>query len=411
MAIIRAVLATPTPESQIENRIASVAGGSPLVATIAAALVRDKAIRPELVPGESEFANEVFAKFQDALVGEIAPDASDKRLVRDLLPLIAAFAPVRDDDEALTNAFAAHLGVAGSTVRLQLGQLEGAGVLVRSGGAVRITPDVLADHILIRKSLTAAYEPSGYPEELATLFGVERIEPLLRNYVELDWRVRQKGAARGAGVDALWRMFEATFSTAAVPTRETMLGVLEAVAYFQPSQAVAFVRSLVLPEPSQLPNRIALPAVRVLTSCSVHRGTSRGMRDVIAATRNGFKRESGEAVSALVGARRPTSGTCTASLLFTKIVLDAVERWLAEHPSFLEAALKIAKPYLAKTGMSNTAADRRQFTMTTFAIPVGRTASMRARARSICARALASSNPTLSSTPRSTSFAKTSRLQ
>jgi hypothetical protein len=53
---------------------------------------------------------------------------------------------------------------------------------------VRVTPDVLADHLLYRASVNNYGKPTGFIDEAFAHFGMDYLGNLLSNASELDWR-------------------------------------------------------------------------------------------------------------------------------------------------------------------------------------------------------------------------------
>ncbi|MDP9149607.1 MAG: hypothetical protein M3O36_06665, partial [Myxococcota bacterium] len=399
LTLIRPILGSRATPGQIDARIARIADGSPLVATVAAALVRDGNLAPELIQEDARFAQEVFQRFRDAVLGEFTDDPEERRIAKALLPLVAALAPLPLTDDALFDAIAGHVEVAPSVIRRTLAELENAGILVRQtdsrGGAVRITPDVLADHILVLHSLMPNGEATGYARELVKAFGAARMPALLRNFAELDWRVRQMRENAQSGVDEIWQAFEGQFAGTDVEARDTLLEILEDVAYYQPARALALARPLVLGhDPSStIGANKAERYARILQRVGYTVNHLRDCVDLLLRVAG-----SEESTTPERGANHAltelTSYDLHKPFVVQRIVIDVVEDWLSRDVTFLERAANTVRPLLAKTG-TNTTSDKRHLYFRHFTVPAPAVSALRIRARRILETALSSGRPTL----------------
>jgi hypothetical protein len=302
-------------------------------------------------------------------------------------------------DDALIEAIAEHVEVTPSTIRRTLAQLENAGLLVRQadipGNAIRITPDVLADHILVMQSLTPDGEPTGYASELVKAFGAARMPALLRNFAELDWRVRQTRENAQSGVDEIWQAFEEQFIGPDVNARDTLLEILEDVAYYQPARALALIGPRVLghDQSSTMDAKTAERYARILQRVGY---TVKHLRDCIDLLLRVGARE--ENATRERGANHILMEIANYDLHkppeVQRIVLDVVEEWLSRDDAFLGRAVNIVRSLLAKTGM-NTTSDKRHLYFRSFSVSAASVSSLRIRARRILEAALGSDTPSL----------------
>ena len=107
--------------------------------------------------------------------------------------------------------------------------------MYRRGRSLRITPDVLADHILHTACLTPQGQQIGYIREVFEKYGGICPAQLLRNLAELDWRVNRTSG--GSTVDLLsevWGDITREFATADASGRVIILEVLTDFSYYQP---------------------------------------------------------------------------------------------------------------------------------------------------------------------------------
>jgi hypothetical protein len=79
--------------------------------------------------------------------------------------------------------------------------------LLRRGYTLRITPDILSDHILYKRCLTPQGEPTGYVQEIFEKFKSICPAEVLRNLAELDWRIRNVSGEETDLLADIWRQY------------------------------------------------------------------------------------------------------------------------------------------------------------------------------------------------------------
>ena len=197
----------------LAEQLAAATWDCPLVTVVGGQLLAKKAITPDLLERDEEFRETVLTRFRDILVGQVG-DRIDATLCRSLLDLIAAVQPIRLDNEQTIQVEAEFLGIDRPKLLHSLGALEEAGVLLRRGNAVRIVPDVLADHILHQESVTPQGQPTGYADLVFDGFASLCPSEVLRNLAELDWRLRRTGAEASELLGGVWQKIEQEFKAA-----------------------------------------------------------------------------------------------------------------------------------------------------------------------------------------------------
>ena len=224
----------------LAERLAAVTRDCPLVTVVGGQLLAKKAIAPELLERDEEFRDTVLIRFQEILVGEVG-DQIDPTLCRSLLNLIAAVQPVRLDNEITLDSEADFLEIDRPTLLHSLSKLEDAGVLLRRGNTLRIVPDVLADHILHKASVTSQGQRTGYADIVFAKFASLCPSEVLRNLSELDWRLRQSGTQASDLLKSIWQSIEQEFQDVSHQGRSTILRILEKVAVYQPEKTLELV--------------------------------------------------------------------------------------------------------------------------------------------------------------------------
>ena len=139
-------------DGHLVQRLVGAAGDSPLVLSLGATLVRRGQIDPSRLRDHNDFRHTILARFQDEAVGAVAGTAAPGEAL-ETLRVTAAAGPLNTESDATVEAAATVAGLGTVAFRRTIGALEAAGVLVRRGRQVRVSPDVLADHILTEAAL------------------------------------------------------------------------------------------------------------------------------------------------------------------------------------------------------------------------------------------------------------------
>ena len=216
-----------------------VAKDSTLVLVIGGRLIAEDKIDLTMLERNSEFRRVVFDRFQDVLIGQVS-DKLGAELCRDLLSLISALSPIKPQTEAFKERASEFLNINKFKLIDAISTLESNGILLRRGYSLRITPDVLSDHILYNACVTPQEEPTGYAQNVFDIFGNVFPENVLFNLSELDWRITREDKS----VDLLgetWKKIENVFRGASHFQRSQILRHLERVAYFQPARTLRLV--------------------------------------------------------------------------------------------------------------------------------------------------------------------------
>ena len=389
----------------LAERLAAATWDCPLVTVVGGQLLARKAIAPELLERDAEFRDTVLIRFREILVGELG-DQIDPTLCRSLLDLIAAIQPIRLDDEIILDSEAKFLNIDRLTLLISLDILEKAGVLLRRGNTLRIVPDVLADHILHKASITSQGQPTGYADHVFNEFKSLCPSEVLRNLSELDWRLRQSGTQASDLLSSIWQSIEQEFQDASHQGRSTILRILEKVAVHQPemtlklveyairnpatkqespewAQIYEYTHSDVLRQLPTLLRQISY-TLKYLPRCcdllwelgrddnrNLHSNPDHGVR--VLADLGGYA----------IG--KP--------FIVTSRVLDTIEK-LLEDPgshSHFHSPFDIIDPMLAKTGFS-THAEGYNLVRRTFSLKYESIKSIRQRALSLIGRCLFSTN-------------------
>ena len=118
--------------------------------------------------------------------------------------------------------------------------LTEAGVLFRRGGRFRLSPDLLADHIIEKACIGAGGISTGYAEKVFAAAGDRYIEHVLLNLGKLDWRLANGRPSNSRLLEGIWDQL-----TPSTDYGDPNIKAVTAVAYFQPERALSFAEKLI----------------------------------------------------------------------------------------------------------------------------------------------------------------------
>ena len=375
-----------------------VAKDSTLVLVIGGRLIAEDKIDPAMLERHSEFQRVVFDRFQDELIGKIS-DKLEKELCRDILSLISALSPIKPQTEAFQECASEFLNIERFKLRGAISILESASILLPRGYSLRITSDVLSDHILYNACITPQEEPTGYAQNVFDTFGNVFPENVLFNLSELDWRITREDKS----VDLLgemWRRIENEFKMVSHFQRSQILEHLERVSYFQPARTLKLVE-YAIQNPSKVSDNWEWAHKDVLNALPpLLKGISINLdylprccdllwrlgRDSEIPTVSYHGQD--HAISVLFG----LSGyDIHKSLHVNSAVLDAIEGWLKEPDvhEHIHSPLDVLDPLLAKEGDSARLRGH-SVVSTPFSVPFEKTKPIREKAISLLSKCIES---------------------
>jgi len=226
--------------AEYADRLAALTWDCPLVTVVGGQLLATRGIDLSLLERDDDFRRAVLNRFTDVLLGSVS-DHVDPKTCRALLEAVAATSPVRLDKPDEIDGIASFLGENRSDVMRTLGELETAGVLLRRGYTVRITPDVLADHILHLACLTDTGDATGYADEIFERFSSICPADVLRNLGELDWRQQSSTGEPSDVLNGVWQSIKEAFISGGHMARARILEVLKPAAYYLPIRVLDLV--------------------------------------------------------------------------------------------------------------------------------------------------------------------------
>jgi hypothetical protein len=369
------------------QRLADATMESPLITVIGGRLLA----RGQLgLATDEELRRSVLARFSAEQLGRVTPRVPENA-ARSLGTLIAALQPLNAEDDGLLSAVAAEVDVPVSQVRRWLGELEAAGLLLARGRLRRLTPDVLADELLLEACVDRAGRPTGYADELWERYAGSAAENLLVNLAELDWRPLAHGSSL---LDRVWQNVEERFAGADAWAREQLLETVVRAAFFVPERALRLVRTA-LADPAH-PTDWAVVGVRiddsdvraklpaVLRAVAQHPEYAREAFDLLWVLGRDDNRPMHSHPDHPLRIMGETAGYDTGSAAHHDALLDLVEHEIGRDGSdeHHHLPLELVKPLLAREGTSSRARGR-VINLSSYAVNYDATRRWRERIRRI----------------------------
>lgn len=223
------------------NKLRFFARDCPLIAVLAAELIKSGQLDEQSLTDTEDFRRRVFdSLLLDAKSVEEHFGASQ---TRDFLGLLALLSPVQPTLDFFTSA-AKFLG--GSLeprhVSGMLEALESAGLVVDSGGGLRVVPDLLSDHLAYSVCYTAEGASRGFVESVLNHFSPDAFPQLLQHVAESEWRARQQQADASSVVEPLWNWFLGRFRQSSHFERSQAIEQWTKFAPYQPERALELAK-------------------------------------------------------------------------------------------------------------------------------------------------------------------------
>lgn len=234
------------------RQLAQATRDCPLITVVGGRLLAERGVPLGLLERDADFRRLVLDRFhQEALgcVGDFVPPQEARRV----LELLAATAPFRPAHAAFLDAAAEVTGLEPDRLRQVVAVLERHGLALRRGATIRITPDVLSDHILSRACVDWNGSGTGFAEKVFQAFWEVAPTHVFRNLAELDWRQRSSGEERSL-LERVWAFVEDHLRVSSYTRRGRVVKELLAeVAPYQPDRVLDLLR-FVLDEPDAPPD-------------------------------------------------------------------------------------------------------------------------------------------------------------
>lgn len=223
---------------EFSSRLASYTRDCPLATVIAAQILANDKSLPEFLIDEDSFRTELLRRLVASTVEGISSKL-DAEAVHLALAAIALLQPIKEDDPKLHDAIATVAGISSHEVARILKRLREAGVLYKRGPSSRIVPDLLGDFIVEERCISATGQSTGFAATVFDAAPDAYAEHILVNFGRLDWRKSSGDTRNSRLLDELWSRLK--YQDKYVNPH---LRAAAAAAYYQPRQALAFVRRM-----------------------------------------------------------------------------------------------------------------------------------------------------------------------
>lgn len=349
--------------SHLASSLASIAYDSPLVIVIGGQLIASQSIPVSLIGRQEDCRREIFNRFEDLVIGDISQEI-DRVSCRRLLELLSAVVPARANDGTFLERASSFLEIDQVVLRQQLGLLEESGILIGRGNYLRITPDVLADHILYRACLTRNGNATGYSRKLFDSFRDICSSQIVYNLAELDWQLRLSGEQPSNQlVRDILEELEREFKDSSASGQYSLLEDVNKIAYHQPDYALGIVQFVMSrsAETAQPEKEVPLYDVRlehllkklprILRVISYHIDYVPICCDLLwRLGRNDSRKPRNNPPEAIVFLKELAAYDLYKPFSFNREVLNAALRWLWESDahSYIYSTLDVLDPLLER---------------------------------------------------------------
>ena len=209
----------------------------PLLAVLAAELIKRGELAERGLSDTSEFRNHVF----EGLVREArhVEQRFGAILVRDLLHLLSVLAPVKLDGNFLNRA-SAFLGGATQPNHVSevIGELDNAGLILTTGAGVRVSPDLLSDHLAYTACYDKRERDTRFADRVITHFPSDEFPKLMQHLAEAEWHATNRNESADSVIEPVWQSFVRRFESCSFYTRAEQLKAWANIAHLQPERTL-----------------------------------------------------------------------------------------------------------------------------------------------------------------------------
>ncbi|MEB3260508.1 MAG: hypothetical protein VKP63_07780 [Cyanobacteriota bacterium] len=231
-----------------DQRLARFIGGlcqdSPLALVIGAQLVAREGLDPRKFASSQAFQATVWSRYIRMISTSVSDGAGggpDADRVRRMLLLFALLQPLDPDSAGVLDLLEnLHQIQTPDATRLTK-YLFQSGVLVQRGSRCHLSPDLLADALIVESCITAQGAFNTYPEQLFQRADHPYKGQLLFNLSRLDWRLREQSAVHQPRLQSLWSLI----GRAIWPQQSLLKGAI-AAAFYQPQCAMSLARQWIV---------------------------------------------------------------------------------------------------------------------------------------------------------------------
>ena len=218
--------------------ILAAVSDSPLVAAMAARVVAVDGKIPELARGEAKLRRFILSRFADVVTGDLGTNV-EAALLRRVLEVLALIQPFHIDDRRVAELMTmTTTSISADDVPRALKMLVEGGVLYKRGALYRLMPDLLGDFLIEEACIGADGTLTDFATAVAAKVEADRLSQVLVNLGRTDWRLADGDPTNSSLLEPIWRKLREIDGKF-----DSRIGAVEAVAYYQPAQALEFVQT------------------------------------------------------------------------------------------------------------------------------------------------------------------------
>lgn len=224
----------------LADRLVKISEKNPLLVTIGAKCIAQKKVAPEILSrNPEEFRHTAL----NTLLADPTFELGNGEIKRRALELLSAIGPINSANTSCINASAEFLEIKSPELLRIITQLEKSGFILRRGRLIRVTPDVLSDHLLHDAAIDEHHKTTGYVDLIVQKFSSILLGNILANAAELDWRAATTSDYEPV-LATTWKAIIESLPAAKNSRRKELIGQLERAAAFAPSEVLKILEWL-----------------------------------------------------------------------------------------------------------------------------------------------------------------------
>ncbi|MBK8093620.1 MAG: ATP-binding protein [Verrucomicrobiaceae bacterium] len=223
--------------------VVTQAHGCLLIVVVACELIRQRRLTETHLASNKDFEREVFVRLIDENIARLRLITARERIDR-MLDHLSLAGPIPRDGPWF-NLLVQDIGndVKPSEVRSWMEGLKLTGLLTENREGYRVTPDLLADHLLYRRTFDPSHRDQGYAADyLASVPEQLQNEAMIRclpNLAEAEWRARcESEGQQQSVVEPLLASWIDQFRSASFHRRRELLGHWSRFGVYLPEQTL-----------------------------------------------------------------------------------------------------------------------------------------------------------------------------
>jgi len=221
------------------KNIAQLTWDCPLATVIGSQVVSKQLLPLDFASNELDFRNLLLSAFRDVIAGELGTKNESEK-IKKILKVLALVQPFYSEDNSVLKIVEEVEGISTTDTSILIRRLSDAGVLFKRGGKLRISPDLLADHIIEESCIGLNGSSTGYAEKVFDADGQKQMEHVLLNLGKLDWRLANGNPSNSSLLEVIWTKIDLKPENA-----HLQLKALKGIAYYQPDRTLDLIERFI----------------------------------------------------------------------------------------------------------------------------------------------------------------------